>query len=87
MKDVMMKVFNGEMVRELQSFDIDSIQVQEFEFHEKFSYVTMMKTWDLICNMQTPDFEAIKKFMNGRYKILETDVPHDEVFSGLDIGT
>ena len=87
MKDLMMKVFNGEMTEELQRFDIDSIEDDEFDFHEKFSYVIMMKTWDLICNMQTPDFGAIKKFMNTRYKVLETDVPHDEVFSGLDIKT
>lgn len=81
MKEVLMKVFNGELMQELQIFDIDSIENHEFELHENISYVTMMKTWDLNCNMQTPDFEAIKKFMNERYNILEDDVPHDEVIS------
>ncbi len=80
MKDVVMKVINGEMADELQRFDIDSIDEDEFKISEELSYLSMMKTWDLNCNMQTPDFGAIKKFMNERYMVLDTDVPHDEVF-------
>ena len=72
------------MAQGLEEFDIDSIEMHEYEWHEKFSYLILMKTWNLICNLSTPDFEEIRKFMIRRYRILDTDVPHDEVFSGLD---
>jgi len=76
-----MSIINGEMNEEIEKFDIDEMDAQEFEMQDKTSFVSIMKTWGLVISSPVPNFQALRRFMGERYKVFQTDVAHDSLFN------
>lgn len=77
---IIMAIINGDMNDEVEKFNIDEIDVQEFRMQTETSFALIMKTWGMVIQTPVPDFQAIRKFMGERYKVFEIDVPHDNLF-------
>jgi hypothetical protein len=54
---------------------------EQIDFQLKVNGATMLKTWGLDLHQQTPDFVAVRRFLETRYHILEDDVPHEDLFT------
>ncbi len=81
LKVTIISIINGDMNDEIEQLDIKKIRIQDFNFQEETSFVTIMKTWKLFIQTPTPDFKAIKRFMVERYKMFGIDAPHAPLFS------
>ncbi len=80
LQKTIMSIINGDMKEEIEKVDIDKINVQEFKIQEEISFVSIMKTWGLVIHSPVPNFQALRVFMAERYKVFQTDVPHDNLF-------
>jgi hypothetical protein len=80
-QEIVMSVINGEMNKEIEQLDIKELSTDDLKFQEKTSFVSIMKTWQLFIHTPTPDFDAIRRFMEERYKIFDIDTPHDPLFT------
>lgn len=76
-------LFDGEMDHLLNSFNIERTPISDFEMQRKISFLTIMKTWRIgpTRPLETPNFDAVKKFLIARYKIFEVDAPHKPLFT------
>ncbi len=45
---------------------------------------SILKTWGFHLNLRTPDFDALKIFLDKRYNIFSDDVPHDDIFGFVE---
>ena len=50
------------------------------EIHKSTTAMGNAKTWGLVINSQTPDMEAMRKFLDSRYGNDTDDVDHDDPF-------
>lgn len=78
---VIMAIINGNMNEEIENLNINEIDTQEFTIQDEISFISIMKTWGMIIHTPVPDLQAIRKFMGERYKLFETDVPHEPLFT------
>lgn len=77
---VIMSIIEGEINEEIEQFDIDEMDAQEFAMQDETSFASIMKTWGLVIRSPVPNFQALRRFMGERYKVFDTDVPHDSLF-------
>ncbi len=53
---------------------------------ELFKYISLSsiaKGWGLVLHRKTPDFEALKKLLDVRYRNSTDDIEHDDFFNGI----
>ncbi|WP_156360717.1 hypothetical protein [Dethiosulfatarculus sandiegensis] len=81
LQETIINILNGKLNEEIYQLNIDEIDAENFQMHDKTSFASMMKTWGLVIHAPVPNFQAIKQFMRERYKVFETDVPHDALFT------
>jgi hypothetical protein len=62
----------------LDIFNEDMIKIQKNIF-----LVTVAKTWGLVIYRITPDFIALKKYLDMRYNNSKDDVEHEDIFTGI----
>lgn len=81
LQTMILNIINGDMNQEISQLDIDQIDAIDFEMQDETSFVSIMKTWDLVIRTPVPNFQALRQFIGERYKVFEIDVPHDPLFA------
>lgn len=81
LRKVIMSIINGDMNEEVEQLDIEEICIEDFNIQDEISFLSIMKTWELVIRTPTPNFPAIQQFMKERYRLFETDAPHDHLFN------
>lgn len=80
-QEIVMSIINGKMDKEIEQLNIKELSIDDLKHQEKISYLSIMKTWQLYIHTPTPDFAAVKRFMEERYNLLKVDSPHDPLFT------
>ena len=62
-------------------FDLDVLTEARLLEQLNFSLIAVLKTWELTCHRQTPDFAAVKRLLDERYRHSIDDIPHGDPFS------
>jgi hypothetical protein len=62
-------------------FDLNVLTEDRLLEQLNFSLIAVLKTWELTCHRQTPDFVAVKRLLDERYRHSVDDIPHDDPFS------
>ncbi len=62
------------------AFSNDLFTEEEVKFAKNAAVTGTLHTWDLISNLRTPDFVAIRRFLDVRYRNSSDDVPHTSYF-------
>ena len=57
---------------------------KQLELVKNFAFMANLQPWGLVPNVQTPDFAAIRRFLDVRYRNSVDDVPHKRCFSFWD---
>src|SRR5262249_26509033 len=65
-------------------FDLNHLTAERLEVQERFLTAAVFKTWDLAIHRDTPDFVAMKRLLDQRYRHSIDDLPHEDPFPGLD---
>jgi hypothetical protein len=61
-------------------FDLAAFSAEIVTMQKKIITAAALKTWGLEIHRQTPDFIAIKKLLDIRYKHSIDDLPHEDPF-------
>ena len=61
-------------------FSPDFLTEDALEIAKNAAVAANLQTWGLICNLRTPDFAAIERFLDVRYHNSTDDVPHERYF-------
>jgi hypothetical protein len=62
------------------AFPNDLFTEEELKFIKNATLTGYLQTWGLISNLRTPDFTAIRRFLDVRYRNSTDDVPHTSYF-------
>jgi hypothetical protein len=68
------------------TFDLSHLTGELLDMQLNVLTVAAFKTWDLGSHRQTPDFNAMKRLLDERYRHSSDDIPHDDPFPGLQPG-
>jgi hypothetical protein len=86
--DLMRKAFAKWMFHAEHSddpmFPNDLLTKEELKFARNVTLTSNLQTWGLISNLRTPDFTAIRRFLDVRYNNSSDDVPHANYFGDWD---
>lgn len=55
----------------------------KIELFKNISLSSTAKGWGLVLHRKTPDFEALKKLLDVRYRNSTDDIEHDDFFNGI----
>jgi hypothetical protein len=61
-------------------FPDELVTEEELKFAKNVAVTSNLRTWGLISNLRTPDFAAIRRFLDVRYRNSSDDVPHESYF-------
>ncbi len=82
--ELMQKTFAKWMLRDEKPDDpvapLDLFTEEKLNFAKNVAIVTNLKIWGLVSNLRTPDFAAIRRFLDVRYRNSSDDVPHTGYF-------
>jgi hypothetical protein len=82
--ELMRKTFAKWMFRDEQPddpvFPDELVTEKELKFAKNVAVTSNLPTWGLISNLRTPDFAAIRRFLDVRYRNSSDDVPHKDYF-------
>ncbi len=65
-------------------FDLSMLTEQRMRMQLKVGVPAAFKTWGLACHRSTPDFNAMKRLLDERYKHSTDDIPHIDPFLRTD---
>ena len=75
----------GRVFREEQDddapFDLGIMTEQRIRMQLKLGIPAAFKTWGLMSHRQTPDFDAMKRLLDERYRHSTDDIPHVDPLS------
>jgi hypothetical protein len=78
------KTFAKWMFRDEQPDDLVSpdelVAEEELKIAKNVAFMSNLPTWGLISNLRTPDFAAIQRFLDVRYRNSSDDIPHEGYF-------
>jgi hypothetical protein len=64
-------------------FDVSYLSAELLEWQLKTLTAATFNTWDLASHRQTPDFTAMKRLLDERYRHSADDIAHNDLFPGL----
>jgi hypothetical protein len=67
-------------------FDLNVLTEKRIRQQLKMNLPAVSKTWGLACHRQTPDFDAVKRFLDERYRHSSDDIRHDDLFLSTGFG-
>lgn len=81
------KAMEDEMNREERNDDIEIpaslFNDERMAIQDNIMWLTAAKTWGLALRGQTPNFGAYENLLVSRYRMLDDDIPHEELFPGV----
>jgi len=66
-------------------FDLVVLDLEFMEIHAQLHVAAAFKTWDLAIHRSSPDFDAMKRLLDVRYRHSLDDIPHNDPFVPNDI--
>jgi hypothetical protein len=63
-------------------FDLSELTEERIRMQLKLDATAAFKTWGLACHRQTPDFIAMKRFLDERYHHSADDIAHPDPLTG-----
>jgi hypothetical protein len=64
-------------------FDLNHLTDELVKMQQQILSAAAFNTWDLESHRQTPDFTAMKRLLDERYRHSIDDLPHADPFEGL----
>jgi hypothetical protein len=68
------------------AFDLSHLTNESIERQLSVLPVVVFGTWRLECHRRTPDFRAMKRLLDERYRHSTDDIPHEDPFQGIGGG-
>ena len=62
-------------------FDLSELTEQRIRMQLKLGIPAAFNIWGLRCHRRTPDFDAMKRFLDERYQHSADDIPHPDPFA------
>lgn len=78
-KQIQSRIYRAER-RSDPDFDLSEFSIERVEMQKKTLAPAALMTWGLAINRRTPDFDAIKRLLDIRYRHSSDDLPHDDPF-------
>jgi len=75
-----LEIIDGKLNSQVEQLSISEIDLEDFKIQEDMSYISILRTWGMEIHSPVPNIEAVRRFMMERYKVFETDEPHNNLF-------
>jgi len=79
LKDALMETMFREEQPDDPIFPLEAFNETELTMAKRVALISNLKTWDLISQSGTPDFSAVKRFLDTRYFNSTDDIPHEQL--------